>query len=170
MTVELKPGPRFSKCPTQKTESMKRYPKRLLLKGAMEAIEDTRDRPKTFGQCLEAELGTPDLPCPYVGCKYHLYLDVSPTTGNLQYNHVGKEPDEIGETCSLRVATEEGITLDATGDHMGITRERVRQIEAKSLVKLRVAKDGREAIRDHHDAPVDPWHRSGKVVLPNGDW
>jgi len=54
-------------------------------------------RPRTFGDC---EPG----PCPWVGCRYHLYLDVDPDTGRLTLNFPDLEVDALEETCSLRAA------------------------------------------------------------------
>ena len=89
-------------------------------------------RPLTRGDCE----GMPR-PCPYVSCSMHLYLDVDPDTGALKLNFPGLEVDELRETCALDVAAAGGVTLDAVGDALSITRERVRQIETQALVKIK---------------------------------
>src|SRR5258708_1322825 len=38
-------------------------------------------RPKLRGDCAEGER-----PCPYVSCKYNLYVDVNPRTGSVKMN------------------------------------------------------------------------------------
>lgn len=116
------------------TESVRRLSKRhLAVVSAQypEAIE----RPRTFGECLEEGYGDA-CACPFVGCKHHLYLDVTERNGNIKFNHPGKQPDEIGETCALRVAEREGITLEELGSLLNFTRERARQIEGIALAKL----------------------------------
>lgn len=89
-------------------------------------------RPTTRGECREV-----GRPCPYVSCKYHLYLDVDPVSGSISLNHPDREPWELAQTCSLDVADAGGITLEQVGDYMNITRERARQIEVRSSIKLR---------------------------------
>jgi len=87
-------------------------------------------------------------PCPYVSCKHHLYLDVMPRTGAIKLNFPDLEPWELEETCALDVAEHDHCTLLEIGQLMNLTRERVRQIEADALEKLRhnaaVVKLGRE--------------------------
>lgn len=84
----------------------------------------------------------PYRPCPFVGCKYHLYLDVS-RTGSLKFNFFDMEPWEIPSTCCLDVAdkAQNGMTLEEVGTLMGLTRERVRQIEYSAILKLRELKE-----------------------------
>lgn len=77
-----------------------------------------------------------------MGCQYHLYLDVNPTTGSLKLNFPDLEPWELPDTCALdiaeRVALEgRGATLQEIGEAMNMTRERVRQIEEAALELLR---------------------------------
>jgi hypothetical protein len=72
-----------------------------------------------------------------VACKYHLYLDVNPETGSIKINFPDLEPWEMGETCALDVADRNGITLEEVGEIMNLTRERIRQVEVRGLVKLR---------------------------------
>ena len=76
-------------------------------------------------------------PCPFVTCKYHLYLDVNPNTGSVKLNFPDKEVWEISETCALDVADRAGITLEEVGVILNLTRERIRQVEMRGLAKLR---------------------------------
>ncbi len=43
------------------------------------------------------------------------------------------------ESCVLDVADRGGITLEEVGDALGLTRERVRQIETRGLIKVKAA-------------------------------
>ena len=76
-------------------------------------------------------------PCPYVSCKYHLYLDVNPHTGSIKLNFPDLEVWELSETCALDVADRGGITLEEVGELLNLTRERIRQVESVGLEKLR---------------------------------
>src|SRR5207248_11348945 len=80
-------------------------------------------------------------PCPYVSCKFNLYVNVNPRTGSVKMNFPDKELWEIGDTCALDVADRGGITLEEVGAIMNLTRERVRQLETRGLEKLRVIAD-----------------------------
>ena len=68
-------------------------------------------------------------PCPYVSCKYNLYLDVSPDTGAIKLNFPDREPDAMGVSCALDVADAGGLSLEASGQALNVTRERIRQID-----------------------------------------
>lgn len=87
------------------------------------------DRPATRGDCHQAPG-----PCPFVSCKWHLYLDVNEETGAIKFNFPDKDVDELVQTCALDVADEGPHHLEAVGDLINATRERVRQIEAAALV------------------------------------
>ena len=58
----------------------------------------------------------------------------------LIYEHFKKLTDHEQKILTLRFGLEdnEPQTLDVIGQQFGVTRERIRQIEAKSLEKLRV--------------------------------
>lgn len=43
-------------------------------------VNEVSDRPRTRGDCAKVER-----PCPYVGCKYHIYIDVT-RNGGLKFN------------------------------------------------------------------------------------
>lgn len=88
------------------------------------------DRPQTRGECLAMER-----PCPFVGCRYHLYLDVS-ARGGLTLNFPDLEPHELLETCALDVADFGDHALEDVGELMNMTRERVRQIEVPAKEKV----------------------------------
>ncbi|MFB6263923.1 MAG: sigma factor-like helix-turn-helix DNA-binding protein [Bradymonadaceae bacterium] len=76
-------------------------------------------------------------PCPFVSCKYHLYLDVNPRTGSIKLNFPDLEVWELPETCALDVAERGGMTLEEVGELLNLTRERIRQVESKGIDKIR---------------------------------
>ena len=88
--------------------------------------------PRNRSECIEGPR-----PCPWVGCKYHLYLDVS-KIGSIRYNFPDLEPWELANTCALDIAERGGCTLDEIGMLMNVVRERGRQIEKAALNKLRM--------------------------------
>ena len=89
-------------------------------------------RPQTRGECAHAVR-----PCPWVSCKYHLYLDVNPEKGSIKVNFPDREVWEMEETCALDVADRGGITLEDVGEILNLTRERIRQVEGNGLDKLK---------------------------------
>ncbi|MBN2693564.1 DNA-binding protein [bacterium] len=103
----------------------------LALKKRLDTEEWNIERPEIREHC---ENGI--RPCPFVGCKYHLYLDVNKENGSIKFNFPDLEFDELEETCSLDIIKKGDTTLDAIGKHMNLTRERVRQIEAVAIEKL----------------------------------
>ena len=42
------------------------------------------------------------------------------------------------ETCALDIADRGGITLEEVGEIMNLTRERIRQVEVRGLLKLKM--------------------------------
>jgi len=99
-------------------------------------------RPKTRLDCAEQPR-----PCPWVGCRHNLYLEVSPA-GTLIVCQPG-EPGDMVESCVLDVVDKVGnLTLAEIGILFGITRERIRQIEEKALLKVARSKNIIECIED----------------------
>ena len=117
-----------------KTIAMKRLTKEELRLGALlYPPVEVDDRPHTRAECADMPR-----PCPYVSCKHHLYLDVNPETGSIKLNFPDLEVWEMKETCSLDVADRNGITLEEVGEIMNLTRERIRQVEVRGLLKLKM--------------------------------
>lgn len=138
-----------------RTISVKRMTKRELELGRMLYPEVEVEKPRTRIECLGGER-----PCPFVSCKYHLYLDVSAKTGAIKLNFPDLEVWEMAETCALDVADRGGTTLEEVGAIMNLTRERIRQVEVKGLAKLQALKE-MSILRDYVDeGPV------GKRRLP----
>lgn len=105
------------------------------LEAVIREIEVSRPRSR-------AECATGPRPCMFISCKHHLYLDVNPTTGSIKLNFPDREVWELDETCALDVADRGGITLEEVGTIMNLTRERIRQVETRGLLKLRaIAED-----------------------------
>lgn len=114
--------------------AVKRLTKEQLRIGRLIYPETDYWKPTTRADC--ANFGRP---CPFVLCKYHLYLDVSPRTGSIKLNFPDLEVWEMKETCALDVADRGGITLEEVGEIMNLTRERIRQVVLRALMKLRSA-------------------------------
>lgn len=99
--------------------------------GRREYPEEGPPRPRLREECR----GEPR-PCPYVSCRYHLYLDVSPKTGSIKLNFPDLEVWELDESCSLDVAERGGVTAEDLGALLNVTRERIRQVELRALISL----------------------------------
>ena len=119
-----------------RTISIRRLSKTELNRGRMLYPETDYWKPKTRADCVDMER-----PCPYVSCKYHLYIDVHPVRGSIKVNFPDLEVWEMTETCALDVADRGGITLEEVGEIMNLTRERVRQVETAGLSKLSAIQD-----------------------------
>jgi hypothetical protein len=117
--------------PRAKTIARKRLTRKVLKMGALLNPPSDIPRPVTRAECQNDSR-----PCPWVACKHHLYLDVNPATGNIKINFPELEPWELGESCALDIADRAGVTLETIGEVMNVTRERVRQMEVSSLLKL----------------------------------
>ena len=94
--------------------------------------EPSVSRPKTRGDCDEGLR-----PCPWVSCKYHVYVEVDQVFGSLKINRPDIDPTQLEHSCALDVADRDGVTLEEVGQIFGITREGVRQIELIATRKVR---------------------------------
>ena len=111
-------------------------PSRELLPEEKQLLKEL-PRPRTRGDCIEM-----DRPCPWVGCRYHLFLEVT-RKGTIQ-TPVDPEDEEaiaaylheMTYTCALDAAEEKDFTLEEIGEVLGVTHEGIRQVEAKALKKL----------------------------------
>ncbi|HYP87415.1 MAG TPA: sigma factor-like helix-turn-helix DNA-binding protein [Polyangiaceae bacterium] len=138
-----------------RTISVKRMTKRELEIGRLLFPETDYWKPATRAECAEGPR-----PCPFVSCKHHLFIDVSPRTGAIKLNFPDIEVWDLGESCALDVADRGGTTLEDVGAIMNLTRERIRQVEVKALAKLEALND-MYALRDYvEEGPV------GKRRLP----
>jgi len=119
--------------PRSKTIAMKRLTREELRIGALMYPPVDIPRPTSRAECREEMR-----PCPWVACKHHLYLDINPETGSIKINFPDLEPWELKHTCALDVAERGGITLEEVGEIMNLTRERIRQVEVRGLLKLKM--------------------------------
>ena len=119
--------------PRSKTIAMKRLTREELRVGALMYPPVDIPRPTNREECKNEMR-----PCPWVACKHHLYLDINPETGSIKINFPDLEPWELKHTCALDVAERGGITLEEVGEIMNLTRERIRQVEVRGLLKLKM--------------------------------
>jgi hypothetical protein len=128
-----------------RTISIRRLSKTELNLGRMMYPEEEYWKPTTRAECADMER-----PCPFVSCKYHLYVDVHPVRGSIKVNFPDLEVWEMTDTCALDIADRGGITLEEVGEIMNLTRERVRQVETQGLAKLQGVEDV-DRLRDFVD-------------------
>lgn len=95
-------------------------------------------RPRTRGECVEGPR-----PCPWVSCRHHLALDIR-NNGTITLNHPGVELGDLEETCALDVADRGSQERAHIGRLLGVSDERVRQIEADGTEAIRWAVGGYE--------------------------
>lgn len=132
-------------------------------------------RPQTRADCAGGER-----PCPYVGCRYHLYLDVGAGGRSIKLNFPDLEPWELPATCALDVAELGGLSLEECGDLLNLTRERIRQIELAAFERIHDTWEGylleqyapmygRTPVRAVA-RPGDLAARAGELHLPSSSW
>ena len=107
-----------------------------------DATTDTPTRPRTRGECIDGQR-----PCPWVSCTEHTVHGLMLREGGdaLTDDDLVEALTTLSATCVLDVADEgvggEDATLQIVGEILGVTRERVRQIEAKALRRVRRASE-----------------------------
>lgn len=127
-------------------------------------------RPKTRGECADGPR-----PCPWVSCRQNLFLDVLGVNGArriedgaIRLNMPRLEPGEVPPewSCALDVADRGGMGLEDIGDAIGVTRERIRQIEMQALAKVRRAKK----LIEYQDyaSPLDENGSHGALIPRHG--
>ena len=120
--------------PRSKTIAQKRLTRQEMMEGASLVKYMDYRRPRKRQECASAQR-----PCAFVSCKHHLYLDVNPDTGSIKLNFPHLEVSEMTHTCALDVAAMGGITLEEVGEIMNLTRERIRQVEVRGLLKMKMS-------------------------------
>jgi hypothetical protein len=145
---------------TERPTSSRRVPRRRSIR-VSRASRNERDRALSRARDLEQGVSRPRLredcadgprPCPFVACKHHLYLDVSPGTGTIKLNFPELEVWELGESCALDVADSGAQELDHASHLLNVSRERIRQIEVVALNKLSTTRDVKQ-LYDVDDSP-----------------
>jgi hypothetical protein len=136
--------------PRSRTIAMKRLTREELRVGALMYPPVDDARPESRGECRGEQR-----PCPWVACKFHLYLDVNPETGSIKLNFPDLEPWDLPETCALDVAERGGITLEEVGEIMNLTRERIRQVEVRGLIKLKMSSPTPDELGAHLPGELD---------------
>jgi len=84
--------------------------------------------PRTRGECIDGPR-----PCPHITCRFHLATKLLAGSKRLKVRRIPPGQD----TCALDVADRGRHTLEAIAARMGLTRERVRQIQEQALLHLR---------------------------------
>ena len=152
------------------TQSMHRLSLAELARGAALYPDEGQhaERPRTRAECPD----TSDGPCPWVSCKYHLYLDVNERTGSIKLNFPGLEVWELPDTCALDVAERSSkvTTLERVGEAINVTRERVRQIEAMALRKARAACNAEGEYQHVEAPPVVRREQPTLRLVPTATW
>ena len=102
-----------------------------------DALRPYRERPEERPR-RRSECPSSSTPCPWVLCRHHLWLaqEVDHRGALIRLDRPEIHPLAMEATCALNAASEPR-TLEEVGDLLGVTRERVRQIELRALEKLK---------------------------------
>lgn len=126
-------------------------------------------RPKTRAECRGGIR-----PCPFVACKYHLYLEVT-EAGSLRIVYPHLEVWEMEFSCALDLVEMEpdGMTLKEIGALLNVSKESVRQTQERGLDELapkprKKTKAAKRRVRrgPHHSAGVR--QRAMEAMLEEG--
>lgn len=78
--------------------------------------------PKIRAECVDGPR-----PCPHTTCRHHLAMEIKPWRRT-----------EQDESCALDVADRGPHTLEMVAQVLHVTRERIRQMEADALTRVRL--------------------------------
>lgn len=106
---------------------------------------NTGPLPATRGDCVDGPR-----PCPHVLCRHHLFAETERRGRQYSGSHPPIVVVERAESCSLDVAeaNPDGMFRPAVAEHLGLTGERVRQIEERALLKIHAAMVAEQGIED----------------------
>ncbi len=97
------------------------------------------ERPKTRGECRDGIR-----PCPFVSCRYHLFLDVTENGKGLKLNFPHLDVTEMRESCALDVSERGGLNWQGVAEMLNVSHERVRQIQLRLMPVVGAALEGAE--------------------------
>lgn len=131
-------------------------------------------RDEAGNEVLDAD-GKPTLvPCPFVSCRHHLFLEVDPKTGNIKYVYpelAGPEEMDPNACCALDIV-QKAMTLQEDldespssgrlqclshrkiGEHLGVIGPRIKQIQDGLLMGWKP--DFTQLKEEHVVLSVDP--------------
>ena len=98
------------------------------------ADAEAPSRPRTRGDCVDGPR-----PCGFASCSHHAIHGVllGEAGSALADDELAERIESLAQSCTLDVADRGDATLEDVGDLFGVTRERIRQIEAKALKRVR---------------------------------
>jgi hypothetical protein len=102
-------------------------------------------RPQTRGECIDGPR-----PCPYVGCRYHLFLDVY-RAGGLQLNFGTENVDilkKVDHTCALDVADARTCSSEMVSKHLNVSVQAIKFTTAIAQKKVKRYLEIRELYDD----------------------
>jgi transcriptional regulator with XRE-family HTH domain len=107
--------------------------RRLPLLDVPDAAPADIERPRTRGECADVPR-----PCPWASCRHSLLVDID------AHGHAHEVTlPETSTACALDIADGGESTLEDIAELAGVTRERIRQIEAKAFDVIRGRRSGK---------------------------
>lgn len=97
-------------------------------------LDAAHGRPKTRGECVSMPR-----PCPYVGCRYHLFLHVT-QRGGLQFPFGDdvSELERMPATCTLDVADQGYISREALAKIFNVSQQALVPLGHSALARIGV--------------------------------